>query len=112
MCVKVRDIPRDKPRAETFHGGFRFRIRGGGGLGAPLVHTESRVEGTVGATGLPKAMSRWCFSVPGCSAWGEEKERDTVMSAKVCNLEERGECSDIYRVFFKGVPACAGDQNY
>lgn len=26
------------------------------------------------------------------------------MNAKVCNLEERGECSDIDRVLFKGVP--------
>lgn len=68
------------------------------------MHTASRVEGTVGATGLPKAMSGWLFSVPGYRAWEEEKERDTVMNAKVCNLEERGECSDIDRVLFKGVP--------
>lgn len=81
VCVKVRDIPWDKPAAKMFRGDFRSRIGGRVGRrawpGSPLVRTRPGVEGTVGATGLRKTVSAG-FLLSRDAGRGEEKIKGTL----------------------------------
>lgn len=73
MCQR-EGCPWDGSEAGMSHGSSP--IKGGDGLGAPLLRPRPGVQGAARTTGLPRRwLAGWFPSVGECRAWGEvEKE--------------------------------------